>query len=135
MALILAVEVMARVVWPGGLWFALLRWCGVGAVALVAAIVSYGHMHGLLLHWGETTITALLGPIGVDGLVTVGAVALMATGYTPPTPAEPEPVESAPVAASSGPEFLPAKIHQVPVEPVPVEDVPVEPVFGLNRCG
>lgn len=85
-ALILSIEVIARVNWPDAKVYTALRWGGVGAVALVAAIVSYRHMHGLLLHWGEESITALLGPLGVDGLVTVGAVALMAISHNRTSP-------------------------------------------------
>ena len=148
-ALLISVEVIARVAWPDGVAFVLLRWGGVGAVALVAAIVSYGHMHGLLLHWGEAGITALLGPVGVDGLVTVGASALMAIGHQPtvkptaapvkdrpepapapapaPAPIEvPSPVEPEPVAQTRRP-----AVPEVTPEPSPVPD-PVPPVVDLS---
>ena len=138
-ALLISVEVIARVAWPDGVAFTLLRWGGVGAVALVAAIVSYGHMHGLLLHWGESGITALLGPIGVDGLVTVGASALMAIshqptakpappiGHTEPAPAPaPPPVEPEPVAEVPRP-----AIPEATPEPPPVPN-PVPPVVDLS---
>lgn len=81
-ALVVAIEVMARVRWPRSIGYALLRFAGVGAVAVVAAIVSYRHMSGLLLHWGEDPLSAHLGPIAVDGLVTVGALALLAIHKT-----------------------------------------------------
>nr|WP_277605620.1 DUF2637 domain-containing protein [Glycomyces sp. L485] len=69
---------MARVRWPASVGYALVRFAGVGAVAVVAAVVSYRHMSGLLAHWGEDPLSAHLGPIAVDGLVTVGALALLA---------------------------------------------------------
>lgn len=77
-ALVVAIEVMARVNWPQSVGYALVRFAGVGAVAVVAAVVSYRHMSGLLVHWGEDALSAHLGPIAVDGLVTVGALALLA---------------------------------------------------------
>jgi hypothetical protein len=77
-ALVVAIEVMARVRWPASLGYALIRFAGVGAVAVVAAVVSYKHMSGLLAFWGEDVLSAHLGPIAVDGLVTVGALALLA---------------------------------------------------------
>ncbi|MCH7231171.1 DUF2637 domain-containing protein [Glycomyces sp. L485] len=77
-ALVVAIEVMARVRWPASVGYALVRFAGVGAVAVVAAVVSYRHMSGLLAHWGEDPLSAHLGPIAVDGLVTVGALALLA---------------------------------------------------------
>jgi hypothetical protein len=77
-ALVVAIEVMARVRWPQSVGYALVRFAGVGAVAIVAAVVSYRHMSGLLAYWGEDALSAHLGPIAVDGLVTVGALALLA---------------------------------------------------------
>lgn len=127
-ALILSIEVIARVVWPAGWGFTVLRWGGVGAVALVAAIVSYRHMHGLLLHWGEETITALLGPIGVDGLVTVGAVALMAIS-THTTPAVKPQRSALPVRESTEQSSASTPVSPAVVAPQPmVETEPQTPV-------
>jgi hypothetical protein len=81
-ALVVAIEVMARVRWPRSVGYALIRFAGVGAVAGVAAVVSYKHMAGLLTYWGEDALSAHLGPIAVDGLVTVGALALLAIHKT-----------------------------------------------------
>lgn len=77
-SLLVAVETMARVRWPRSIGYGLIRFGAVGAVAVVAAVVSYRHMSGLLAYWGEDPISATLGPIAVDGLVTVGALALLA---------------------------------------------------------
>lgn len=79
-ALVVAIEVMARVAWPKSVMYALIRFAGVGAVAVVAAVVSYKHLSGLLNYWGEDPLSAHLGPLAVDGLVTVGALALLAIG-------------------------------------------------------
>lgn len=81
-ALVVAIEVMARVRWPHSIGYSLIRFAGVGAVAGVAAVVSYKHMAGLLTYWGEDALSAHLGPIAVDGLVTIGALALLAIHKT-----------------------------------------------------
>lgn len=79
-ALAVAVEVLSRVTWPAALrWPGLLGTVLVGGVALV---VSYRHMNGLLLYFGESDLSAMLGPIGVDGLLIVGGFALLAIGET-----------------------------------------------------
>lgn len=79
-ALAVAVEVLSRVTWPAALrWPGLLGTVLVGGVALV---VSYRHMNGLLLYFGESNLSAMLGPIGVDGLLIVGGFALLAIGET-----------------------------------------------------
>lgn len=57
-ALVVAIEVMARVRWPASLGYSLIRFAGVGAVAVVAAVVSYKHMSGLLEFWGEDALSA-----------------------------------------------------------------------------
>lgn len=80
LALLLAVECMTRPHWrrDGWLW-GLARYGGTGLVAVVAAVMSYRHMHGLLLAYGEDPLTAALGPLAVDGLMIVSGFALLAT--------------------------------------------------------
>jgi hypothetical protein len=79
-ALAVAVEVLSRVTWPAAFrWPGLLGTVLVGGVALV---VSYRHMNGLLLYFGEAELSAALGPVGVDGLLIVGGFALLAIGET-----------------------------------------------------
>lgn len=79
-ALAVSVEVLSRVTWPRAFkWPGLLGTVLVGGVALV---VSYRHMNGLLVYFGESEISAALGPIGVDGLLIVGGFALLAIGET-----------------------------------------------------
>jgi hypothetical protein len=79
-ALAVAVEVLSRVTWPAAFrWPGLLGTVLVGGVALV---VSYRHMNGLLTYFGESTLSAALGPVGVDGLLIVGGFALLAIGET-----------------------------------------------------
>lgn len=78
-ALLLAVECMSRPAWyrSGPLW-ALARYGGTGLVALVAAVMSYRHMHGLLLSYGEDSLSAAIGPLAVDGLMITSGFALLA---------------------------------------------------------
>jgi hypothetical protein len=79
-ALAVAVEVLSRVTWPAAFrWPGLLGTVLVGGVALV---VSYRHMNGLLTYFGESILSAALGPVGVDGLLIVGGFALLAIGET-----------------------------------------------------
>jgi hypothetical protein len=78
MALLLAVEVMVRVDWPRARRWTAVRFGGVTPVAIVAAIVSYRHLSGLLDWYGEDGVTVALGPLAVDGLMVVSTGALLA---------------------------------------------------------
>jgi hypothetical protein len=115
-ALFVAVEILARVAWPAAArWFAL-RFAGLLPVALVAAVVSYGHLAGLLAFYGESPWTAAIGPLAVDGLMVMATGALIATGPRRITTADP-----VPVAVSVTP---PAEVTgSVPVEPAPARAV------------
>jgi len=79
-ALYFATEVMARVSWPRAWYYWLARWGGLGSVAVVAGIVSYRHLSGLLTHYGEDVYVATLGPVAVDGLMVIAATALLVMG-------------------------------------------------------
>jgi hypothetical protein len=78
--LFFAIEMLARVAWPRGAWWALLRFGGLVPVALVAAFVSYQHLSGLLAFYGEDALTVRIGPLAVDGLMVMATGALIATG-------------------------------------------------------
>lgn len=78
LALLIALEVIERVSWPGGRKYWLLRYAGLYAVASIAALISYRHMNALLIFYGEDSLSASLGPIAVDGLMVVCATALLA---------------------------------------------------------
>ena len=67
--LYVAIEIIARVAWPRGRTYGVLRWVGLSAVAAVAAIASYRHLSGLLAHYGEDWLTVAIGPLAVDGLM------------------------------------------------------------------
>jgi hypothetical protein len=77
-ALLIALEVISRVQWPPGAWWSISRYGGLTTVALIAALVSYRHMSGLLGYYGEDALTATLGPLAVDGLMVVCSTALLA---------------------------------------------------------
>lgn len=129
-ALFVATEILARVVWPAGRAWAALRFAGLLPVALVAALVSYKHLAGLLTFYGEDTVTSHLGPLAVDGLMVVATGALLATARrtaavakdtVPATSAAPVPAEvPAPQpAAEPTPEAAPAPaVKKTPVKRV-----------------
>ncbi len=76
--MLLAVEVLARVDWPDEARWVALRFGGLVPVAVVAAVVSYRHLSGLLDFYGEDPLTVVIGPAGVDGLMVVATGALTA---------------------------------------------------------
>lgn len=92
--LALCVEVVSRVSYPKGWRWWLPGYLATIFVGLVAAVVSYQHMHGLLLAFGESSLTAAIGPVGVDGLLIVGGFAILAIGETRKTATEPAPTQS-----------------------------------------
>jgi hypothetical protein len=120
-ALFVAIEILARTAWPHGARWVVVRFLGLLPVAVVAAIVSYGHLSGLLSHYGESTLTAHLGPLAVDGLMVMASSALMATapGRTPDTAAaETRPSESAP--ADTSPDTVTDTIPDTEADTTPV---------------
>ena len=78
-ALFIAIEILARTSWPTGARWVFIRFAGLLPVALVAAIVSYFHLSGLLVHYRESALIAHLGPLAVDGLMIMSSAAVMAT--------------------------------------------------------
>jgi hypothetical protein len=107
--LLVAVEIIARVDWPGGARWVVLRFAGLLPVAVVAAVVSYRHMSGLLVFYGEDRLTTRIGPLAVDGLMIMATGALIATAAHRGTPA----ARTVPPAAP----LVPARV------PVPGPDV------------
>ncbi|WP_236789638.1 hypothetical protein [Amycolatopsis sp. GM8] len=99
-ALLLAVEALARIQWPSGVGWVIARYGGVGAVALFSAVISYGHIRSILVSWGYSPLGAAVGPLAIDGLMVVTGFALLAheraaRSSTPPSPtAEPGSQES-----------------------------------------
>lgn len=81
LALLLCLEVMSRVVWPKGWQWWIVRYFGLTLVSVIAAVVSWRHMNGLLAKYGEDWFVAVIGPIAVDGLMVVCSSALLAIGH------------------------------------------------------
>lgn len=96
-ALLVTVEVLARVQWPRTWGWSATRYGSTSLVAIVAAIVSYGHLNGLMRAYGEDDLTALIGPLSVDGLMVLCGFALIAIGRSRPVPA------TGPEAVATGP--------------------------------
>ena len=77
-ALFVAIEILARTAWPTGRQWLTIRLVGLLPVALVAAVVSYRHLSGLLAFYREDGLTATIGPLAVDGLMVMATGALIA---------------------------------------------------------
>jgi hypothetical protein len=137
LALLVASETLARKRWAT----TATRVMGIAAVLLVgavAAVISYQHLHALLLHYGETHLAAAIGPLAVDGLMIVSSLALVArdapttntdatidaTPETEPAPSEADPIEADPIEADP--------IESTPVEP---DRVVADPINGSRRNG
>lgn len=102
-ALFVAIEILARTSWPDGARWVFVRFLGLVPVAVVAAIVSYNHLSGLLGHYGEDRLTTVIGPLAVDGLMVMSSAAVMATTPQRGEPASPlvsAPVTGPPMAAA-----------------------------------
>jgi hypothetical protein len=75
--LLLSVEVLSRVSWAPGFWWAFARYGGAGTVAVGSALISYGHVREVLLAWGYGWLAAAVGPLVLDGLMVVSGFALL----------------------------------------------------------
>lgn len=119
-ALLVALEILARVAWPDGARWQWLRYGGLVPVALVAAVVSYRHMSGLLAWYREDALTVAIGPLAVDGLMVMAAGALIATGRLHPTSAEPLNIGEASAKSADASHGLAAAEASPPASPQPV---------------
>lgn len=127
LAVLLAVEVLARVPWPPERRWAVLRWGGLTPVALVAAVVSYRHLSGLLGYYGEDGVTVALGPLAVDGLMTVATGALLATSEARGSLAEDVEPEAVDVDSGDVPQVDPGER----VDEAPDEGTAADPPEGI----
>lgn len=112
-ALFVAIEILARTGWPEGLPWRVIRLGGLLPVAVVAAVVSYRHLSGLIRFYGEDGLTATVGPLAVDGLMIVASAAIIASatvsGGTSATVAEADATQPPGSAPSVAPNALPAQ--------------------------
>jgi hypothetical protein len=76
LALLLTVELTSRIPMHRRL-LAALRVMATATIAGIAAWVSYWHMQGVAVHYGETRMSSFLLPISVDGLIVVASVSLV----------------------------------------------------------
>lgn len=78
-----SVEIMIKVKFPAKKRGAkrnpwnLVRFGGVGAVALISFGISYGHIFHSMISWNQGTFAAILAPFAVDGFLTLTSVTLM----------------------------------------------------------
>lgn len=120
-ALGVVIEVAARISWPKGWRFLLLRLVGLLPVAGVAAVVSYRHLSGLLRYYDEDSVTVTFGPVAVDGLMLICTTAIIVAGRAVPTvvatlPAViPAPIVAAPPVARPLPQAVPAGARLLPL--------------------
>jgi hypothetical protein len=121
-ALFVAVEILTRIPWPAGKGWTMLRFGGLLPVALVAAVVSYRHLSGLLDHYSEDTLTVTIGPLAVDGLMIMATGALLATGHA--THAANTTFDD--IAPATQPATEAESVSVIP-DPAPTVDVPAEP--------
>lgn len=77
--LFVSLEVLTRISWPRTAGYLAARYIGVSAVATVSAVVSYVHLHGVLLAMGEPMSAAIGGPLAIDGMLLLGSAAMLAT--------------------------------------------------------
>jgi hypothetical protein len=76
LALLLTVELTSRIPMHRPA-LAALRVCATITIAGIAAWVSYWHMQGVAMKFGETETSSYLLPLSVDGLIVVASVSLV----------------------------------------------------------
>jgi hypothetical protein len=136
LALLLTVELTSRIPMHKPL-LAGIRVAATATIAGIAAWVSYWHMQGVAVKFGETETSAYLLPISVDGLIVVASVSLVELAgrirlleerRANPVPVAPvqfrEPAaapspawfQAAPVSPAVAPAALPVRPTPAPVE-------------------
>lgn len=89
------VELFARIPWRNKRSHSAVRWGGVMGPALIAGIVSYNHLSGLLKADKEDWIVYTIGPLAVDGLMLMSTLGLLLTRSLTEKPIQDRPMEDA----------------------------------------
>jgi hypothetical protein len=113
LALLLTIELIARIPVQSR-WLSAARLLATATIAGIAAWVSYWHMAGVALRYGEEPGAAHLIPFSVDGLIVVASICLVELGGR---------IRDTTEAARVTPGPAPAVAEQPP------SAVPVRPVF------
>lgn len=122
LALLITVEVVSRVPITRRRW-SVVRIAATAVIASIAAWVSYWHMAGVALRYGETEHgSARLLPLSVDGLIVVASICLVELGGIRTAEEQPA-TRPAPAAIVWRPVFD----HARPIGPMPA---PVKPRSG-----
>jgi hypothetical protein len=115
LALMLTIEILTRVRWQPERRWTIARFAALVLVALVAAVLSYRHLAGLMTYWGEDWANAHLGPLAVDGLMLIAATALLSISKERQVVPEPVQVpDSVPTQGREHPEPAPVAIETTP---------------------
>ncbi len=120
LALAVAIEIIARVPVHHSLW-ARARVSTAGIIALISAYVSYWHMAGVIVRYGESPDVAYLLPFSVDGLIIVASVSLFELNnhqrktVTAAAAVSAVPVEGSPIAATGPDAIATPRPHRVAV--------------------
>lgn len=83
----IAVEIMVKVKFPSltaaqrkagkrNLW-PVVRFGGVGFVAIGSFVISYGHIYHSMINWNQGTLASVIAPLVVDGFLTLTSLTLM----------------------------------------------------------
>lgn len=104
-ALLVSVEVLARVEWEAHWGWWVVRVSGILLVALASAVISYGHIHAVLRFWKYGWLEAGVGPLVIDGQMLISGFALYTIGRAARAAlaTSQEVVDSRPVAPSRTP--------------------------------
>lgn len=109
-ALLVSVEVLARVEWEAHWGWWVVRVGGILLVALASAVISYGHIHAVLKFWKYGWLEAGVGPLVIDGQMLISGFALYAIGRA---------ARAALPASAEASAELPARTPNAPARPVP----------------
>ncbi|MBO3740004.1 DUF2637 domain-containing protein [Actinoplanes flavus] len=126
LALLLAVELISRIPGLRGKLSAV-RFGATAVIAGIAAWVSYWHMVGVAIRYGEAGSSAYLLPFSVDGLIVVASISLVEVGAR--IRALTDNTMTAPAAAVSAVSEPAETVTDVPADPVvAVDEVAPAPV-------